>query len=360
VKTLKSTTADGAADTPSNARTMPDFLERGEGDVGRGIDRRDFGRGGGTLPNTNPLYGVYNTAAAGAAPQVVSTALGDIAASGGSVTGAHRRKPDGTFAAAVDAVLNDTPGRTLAFAGQKWEQSFEVAALAIDGPLAGMYLGSVAWGWHTDDDGKARLDPAAIQIVREGPPSEAFGDAAAKWNSLSFTDPTTGTSYDTVDLPIAHDLAMFGTRDLARRVVEIRAEVAALPAGPEKVRRGFTLVAYERELGRRHIEVAVKVRSTEDWLGADHVYVRLTGDKKHRTEVKKLNDGDSHDFLVRLDAVATTLPLSGPITIEVFDKDTPDGDDKIVSMEWDSPYRPMRNKASMDDASYDVRVGYER
>jgi hypothetical protein len=106
--------------------------------------------------------------------------------------------------------------------------------------------------------------------------------------------------------------------------------------------------------------VAVKVRSTEDWLGADHVYARLTGDKKHRTEVKRLNDGDSHDFLVRLDAVAEKLPLSGPVRIDVFDKDTPDADDKIVSMEWDAPYRPVTNKASMDGADYHVRVGYER
>ncbi|GAB1641247.1 DUF4157 domain-containing protein [Krasilnikovia sp. MM14-A1259] len=360
VKTLSATTRGGAVDTPSNARTMPDFLQRGEGDVGRGIDRRDFGRGG-TIPNTNPLYGVYNVAPAGAAAAVVSAALGDVAASGGNnATGAHRRKPDGTFFPAVDAVLDDTPGRTPAFAGQQWTQSFEVAALAIDGPLAGMYLGSVAWGWRTDDAGRAKLDPAAIALVRQGPPTEAFGDAAVKWNSLTFTDPGTGTVYNTVDLPIAHDIDIFDTVNLARRLVEIRAEVAALAAGPDRVRRDFTRLAYERELAHRNVEVWVKVRGTEDWTGADEVYVKVTGQKKHRTKVTKLNDGDSHDFLVPLEAFTTTLPLASAVLIEVFDEDTPDADDKIVSMRWAPSMGQIRNKSSMDDADYDVRVGYER
>ncbi|RZU48643.1 uncharacterized protein DUF4157 [Krasilnikovia cinnamomea] len=360
VRTLSATARGGAVDTPSNARTMPDFLQRGEGDVGRGIDRRDFGRGG-TIPNTNPLYGVYNVAPAGAAPAVVSAALGDVAASGGNnATGVHRRKPDGTFFPAVDAVLDDTPGRTPAFAGQQWEQSFEVAALAIDGPLAGMYLGSVAWGWRTDDAGRAKLDPAAITLVRQGPPTEAFGDAAVKWNALTFTDPTTGTVYNTVDLPIAHDIDMFDTVNLARRLVELRAEVARLPAGPDRVRRDFTRLAYERELAHRNVEVWVKVRGTEDWTGADEVYVRVSGQKKHRTKAKKLNDGDSHDFLVPLEAFTTTLPLASEVLIEVFDEDTPDADDKIVSMRWSPAMGPVKNKASMDDANYDVRVGYER
>ncbi|WP_412746189.1 DUF4157 domain-containing protein [Krasilnikovia sp. MM14-A1004] len=360
VRTLSATTRGGAVETPSNARTMPDFLQRGEGDVGRGVDRCDFGRGG-TVPNTNPLYGVYNVAPAGGNPAVVSAALGDVAASGGNnATGAHRRKPDGTFFPAVDAVLDDTPSRTPAFGGQQWQQSFEVAALAVDGPLAGMYLGSVAWGWRTDDAGRAKLDPAAIALVRQGPPTEAFGDAAAKWNSLTFTDPGTGTVYNTVDLPIAHDIDMFDTVNLARRLVEIRAEVAAMPAGPARVRRDFTRLAYERELAHRNVEVWVKVRGTEDWTGADEVYVRVTGQKKHKTKVKKLNDGDSHDFLVPLEAFTTTLPLASEVLIEVYDEDTPDADDKIVSMRWSPAMGQVKNKSSMDDADYDVRVGYER
>ena len=64
----------------------------------------------------------------------------------------------------------------------------------------------------------------------------------------------------------------------------------------------------------------MKVNSTEDWLGADHVYVKVAGASTHTTKVKKMDDGDSFDFLVPLGALAPTLPLTGPIGVEVYDQ----------------------------------------
>jgi hypothetical protein len=361
VRTLKSTTPRGEADTPSNARTIPDYLRPDIGmvDVGRGIDRVDYAAGG-TLPTTNPLYGVHNTPAAGAAPAVVSQALGDVPASARTnATGAHTRRPNGTFNPAVDAVLDDEPKRTLGFAGERWQQKFEVTALAISGPLAGTYLGSIAWGWHTDDHDTARLDPGQIAVVREGPPSDAFIDAAYKWNTMTLTDPTTGVNYNTVDLPMDHDVALFSTDDLAERLVDLRREAAALPAAdPAKAHRKFQSIVYEQELGRRAIEVSVHVRKTEDRT-TDNVYAKIIGQKKHRTAVTNMKAGEDHDFLIPLDTIATALPLAPtPLQVEVFDEDWIDPDDRIVAMTWTPGKGVAQNKGSMDGADYAVRVSW--
>ena len=53
------------------------------------------------------------------------------------------------------------------------------------------------------------------------------------------------------------------------------------------------------------------------------------GGKTYKTAVQDLNDGNSGTFQVPLSAL---LPLSGPITVEVYDEDWPDSDDLIVNM----------------------------
>jgi hypothetical protein len=372
VTTLRSTSAGGAVTDPSfvGARNQALSLPAGSLDQGRAIDQGD----GGTVPNTNPLYAVEN------APGSISATLGDVAPTAGFGSHASRkRQPDGTFVETAGS-LKDSPRRGIEFPGQEWRQAFETTAIALDGPLANMYMGSVEWGWKSDATGKVTLDPAALRVVRMGPPSAAFTDAARLWNASTFTDPSTGTAYNTVDLPLSEQTVVvpmpFGlpplqfnvtddpgglpTVDLALRLAGLKTELAGLADGPDKVRKNFLKLAYDRELGRRNVKVAVKVKSTEDWLGADHVYCRLAGSKVHVTATKKLNDGDSFDFLVPLSALATDLPLTQSIKVEVFDEDWPDADDKLVSMSWDPPYAPLQNSATMDDADYDVHVSFER
>jgi hypothetical protein len=110
------------------------------------------------------------------------------------------------------------------------------------------------------------------------------------------------------------------------------------------------------ELGRRSVLVEVHVKSTEDWTGADEVYVKFTGASgSHKTPVRSLNDGQRGSFLVPL---APFVPLTAPIKVEVFDEDWPDGDDLIVTMSWASPYQEIHNAASLDDADYEVRVRF--
>ena len=103
--------------------------------------------------------------------------------------------------------------------------------------------------------------------------------------------------------------------------------------------------------------VQVKVKSTEDWTGADEVYVKATGPGGvFKSPVKSLNDGQSHDFAV------STVPFgdfSKPVTIDVYDEDWPDRDDLIVRMSWSPPFGDTRNTKSFDEANYAVTAKLE-
>jgi len=393
-----------------------------EGDEGRAIDQIDSANPGhSTLPQTSPFYAVGNKDASGATPAKVAGTLTDVQpdpANGWGQHGSHKRKPDGTFEPAVDATLSDAPARRIAFAGQEWEHSFEVTALVADGPMANTYLGSVAWGWRANAAGTASLSPNPISLVRAGAPTSEFMAAGEKWNKTTFKDPGTGKTHDSVDVPITtfdSGSVSAGNRtitDLHARLDQVNAELATLPAGVDRTNKEFEkraleaeiakrgalapvavapasrttvdLVASlkqiatelttlapgqartdketekrdaEAELARRNVVIEVHVSSTEDWLGADEVYVKLTGSKgSHKTDVRSLNDGQRSTFRV---ALGPFVPMTDPIKVEVFDEDSPDGDDLIVTMSWASPYEELHNAKSLDGASYQVRVRFE-
>ena len=373
-----------------------------------------------TLPTTNPMYGVHNTpanAAAGTAEKV-SGSLTDTAPGGNATFGSRVKKPDGTFDP-IPATLHDTPYMTLG--GKQWRDTFETTALIMDGPMKNTYLGSVRWGWKADATGTVSLDPATLQLVNAGAPSSDFMAAAQKWNDQTIKDSTTGTVHNTVDLPIttfdSGSVAAAGrrTEDLRARLDQVKAELAGMPAGVDRTNKEFEKRALEAELARRgagtpspaipvagrttadlvtsctrltseiaglpagpdrtaketekrdveaelrkrNAVVEVRVKSTEDWLGADEVYVTLAspGGGTHRTPVHSLNDGDRFVFVVPLGSM---LPLTGPIAVKVYDQDWPDADDLIVDMAWAPPYGELHNSASLDGASYDVRIRFER
>lgn len=429
VKTLRSTKAGGPVDDPSYVPpSSPGLvgkkdisLGKNEGDQGRAIDQIDSANPGvSTLPQTNPFYAVGNVDASGATPAKVSGTLTDLPpdpANGWGQHGHHKRKPDGTFDVPSPAILDDSPARSIEFAGQEWEHSFEVTALVADGPMANTYLGSVAWGWKADAAGTASLSPNPISLVRAGAPTSQFMAAAEKWNQTKFKDSGTGKTYDSVDVPITTfdsggvAASKRTTTDLKARLDQVNAELAGMPAGVDRTNKEFEKRALEAEiakrgraappavppasrttadlvaclrqietdlagmapgqartdketekrdalaeLGRRSVLVEVHVKSTEDWTGADGVYVKFTGASgSHKTPVRSLNDGERGSFLVPL---APFVPLTGPITVEVFDEDWPDSDDLIVTMSWASPYQEIHNAASLDGADYEVRVRF--
>ena len=62
-------------------------------------------------------------------------------------------------------------------------QTFETAALAVEGKQSGTYMGSVSWGWSTDAAGKFTKLPFSLKS--KGKPSAAFIAAAKQWNTVT-------------------------------------------------------------------------------------------------------------------------------------------------------------------------------
>lgn len=76
------------------------------------------------------------------------------------------------------AKLIDKP--TLHGHGMNAAQTFETAALAVEGAQSGTYMGSVSWGWSVDGAGKFSKLP--LTLVSKGEPSAGFAAAARQWN----------------------------------------------------------------------------------------------------------------------------------------------------------------------------------
>lgn len=102
------------------------------------------------------------------------------------------------------------------------------------------------------------------------------------------------------------------TADLVTSCARLPGEIAALPAGPDRTAKEAEKLAVEAELRTRNALVEVRVVSTEDWTGADEVYVILAsaGGGQHKTPVHSLNNGHRFVFTVPL---ASLLPLTGPL-----------------------------------------------
>jgi len=364
VKAMKSSAPAGPKDTVATGVGDPEenqlIMTAGQADPGREIDRAVH-PGGRALPNTSPVYGVHNSAGS------VATALTDgTPTTGTSQWGSHVKDPvTHNFLAAVPARVDDRPGRAIEFAGQTYEHTFEVAAIALEGPIPpNTYLGSVSWGWRNNAAGVVTVDP--IAVVQSGAPSTAWMGAASRWNAATFTDTSTGASHGSVDIPTTSASASAGsvapqdmtTAAIIARIPVVDGELAAL-AGLDAQQKAFEKRALEAELRRRNAKISVNVRKTEDWTGADEVYVVLSSAAgTARSAVVDLNDGQHHDFLVGLSAL---LPMTGPVTVKVYDEDGPlDSDDLIVEFTWSSPFAAASNTSSMDGADYGVTIQFER
>lgn len=375
VRTLRATKAGG----PINATSFPSAhkgtmaLGKKESDPGRVIDQTDTGTK--RAPNTNPLYAT--DAKPGAIPKTLTDAVpapettGTGKGYGKDTFGEHgyrKKKVDGSFDV-KPATLQDHPRRAIEFAKQEWVQTFEVSALALSGPLANTYLGSVEWGWKCDAAGTATVAPPAIRLISPGLPSSAFVDASKKWNAAkTVKDPKSKKKLDTIDLPLPASAVETSNKPAAERGT---GELLLALGGVDKELLTATNVdknaktlekrAIEQALAGRQTVLDVNVRKTEDWSGADEVYAVLgSGGKRARTPVKNLNDGQSGRFMLPLPSL---LPIKGPIHVQVFDEDTGtffDRDDLIVNMLWQPPYGPVHNTRSLDEADYDVHVRFNK
>jgi hypothetical protein len=158
----------------------------------------------------------------------------------------------------------------------------------------------------------------------------------------------------------ARKAAAGGAQDTAALMAELAGLVKALPDTPEGPERDEKL-GRKREvealLASRSATVDVNVVKTEDWLGADEVYVAVSGgSQRFESPVKKLNDGQSDSYPVPLTAL---MPFDTPVKLEVFDEDLGwffDRDDLIVTMDWPPPFEEAASKESLDEADYRVRA----
>ena len=362
VNTQASTAAGGPVNTPNPAspRKGSISLTAAEGEEGRAIDQGDPGDAD-TIPNTSPLYNVENT------PGNVAATLTDVPADPAFGLHAFRKRNAAHGFDVQVGTLGDRPRRQITFAGQQYNQKFEATALILDGPMANTYLGSIEWGWQNDAAGNATLDPDPIRMVSAGAPTTAFMDAARKWNAATFTDPTTGTVHDTVDLPTLTDDLHSGlkrapdreTGNLIAWINMVNFQISNLVAGVELTNKLFEKKALEAELRTRSLLANIRVVRTTSGPGADDVYVKVTrGGRSVRTRVQVINDGQNGAFTIPL---ATLVPIDGPFTIEVFEEDNLSADDLVVRMIWVSPgIDPLRSTDSLKGADYRVTVQFDR
>lgn len=126
--------------------------------------------------------GSYDAPGIGAMPPggnlIGGNVVNGIDYGGGSIYG-YRYTTGGTLHGPVSAELHDAPQDPTATASSK--QVLETAALAMEGAMAGTYLGSVEWGWERDARGNFVAKP--IQLKSPGVPSANFRTAANIWNA---------------------------------------------------------------------------------------------------------------------------------------------------------------------------------
>jgi len=361
VKAMKSTPTDPAR-TKVNTAAGPEegqlIMKAGQIDPGREIDRvlHPDGR---PLPNTSPIYGVHNS------PGHVAANLTDgTPTSLTSHWGFRTKDPVTHLVSLQTARIHDKPHRTLEFEGQTYEHTFESTAIALEGPIpVNTYLGSVTWGWRCDAAGDVTLAP--LTVAHAGAPSAAFMGAATRWNAAVFHETGTRKTAASVDVPITTlesgtvAAADRSTVSLLNQISSVDFEIAGLAAGNDLTNKRFELRALEAELKQRNVKVSVHVISTEDFTGADDVYVKLAGPGGGSvySPVQKLNDGDSHDFLL---PVSKLLPLTGTVQVKVYEQDWLDADDLIVDTNFAAPWTAAHSVASVDTANYDVKTSFER
>ena len=152
---------------PTDRETVP--LDK----QGRAIDRD---KGDDTAPTTSPVYGVHNTSASSA-----HTLAGGVQKLGENTYGMRNR-----FLKNKPAKLWDKPSSAVGKLSDEVGKHFETAAVVLEGPNSGQYLGSVKWGYVKPAGKKEpQLDSPGLELCTFGNPSENFVAAANAWNEAA-------------------------------------------------------------------------------------------------------------------------------------------------------------------------------
>ncbi len=167
------------------------------------------------------------------------------------------------------ARLDDTA--RLSGHGPESRQTFETAALAVEGRQAGTYYGSIRWGWRSDAENVPRLEP--VEVASVGTPSETFVAAAAAWNAQP---PSFGRHNLPLPLPAggAHERLPqeMSLAEVRARLREIEAERAAARSENPLVRwwhgsaRDTTTLDFEEHALRRELDSRLGDRPPGDLI----------------------------------------------------------------------------------------------
>ncbi len=152
-----------------------------ETDEGTAIDR--------AAGYNNPIYPVASAASASLADTNTAAGWGQLGWRYTDATGALKTQ---------DAKLIDAPRR--ANAAKDSRHIFEATAVATKGTQAGVYYGSIRWGWRTDSAGAFTKIP--LEVVSTGAPSSSFMKAAAIWNQGKSSTGAANIQLPTADIKV--------------------------------------------------------------------------------------------------------------------------------------------------------------
>jgi hypothetical protein len=222
----------------------------------------------------NPIYG-------GQPPTSGSDIAKTPMSSGNMQAGFHFF--EGTTEKTKEAFLTDRP--TQPNRGNDSSQTFETAALALEGRQQGSYMGTVQWGWAVDSAGKfKKLD---VTLKSDDVPTASFMAAAKQWNSSHALgtikvagDPT--KVYDdafaetfTVDKDTEVEVTQLGNyinNNVSYNPVRIK-------AGPQVGKTGNIKTNDMKDMGdgAKHLQLPVQGVGTIVANGAGTPSVRATG-----------------------------------------------------------------------------------
>lgn len=115
-------------------------------------------------------------------------------------------------------------------------------------------------------------------------------------------------------------------------------------------------MALESEMRNRWIKVTVFVKKAQE--GKDNVFVAVShAGRAYESGEIKLSSGQKNTFWIPVDRFA---PVTGRISIKVYDWDALSSNDLISNLVLDDPYGPASDNRPWDDAEYHTTVEFDR
>jgi hypothetical protein len=115
-------------------------------------------------------------------------------------------------------------------------------------------------------------------------------------------------------------------------------------------------MALESEIRTRWLKVTVFVKKAQE--GNDNVFVQVShAGRAYESGEIELSSGQKNTFWIALERLA---PITGKISVKVYDWDALSSNDLISILNFDDPYGPASDNRPWDDAEYHTTVEFDR